>query len=260
MVVFFDIDGTIIDNDSQVIPESTVGSIRKLRENGHIPVVNTGRPFTHIDPRLAAVDFAGFICACGMETVLDGKWLSRCKPEPELCRYVRDSILACDMYVTYEADGGALVLDGRWSDHPLAQHEAKGMRGKGFPVPEIDSLPRPEFIKFCTYEKPHSRREEFIRRMEPWFDVIDRDVLLEFVIKGCSKAEGMLALLEHLGISQEDTMAIGDSTNDLPMFSVAKHTVCMGNGMEELKQKAEFITASVMEDGIEKALRHFGLI
>lgn len=260
MVVFFDIDGTIVDNDSQVIPESTIRAIRKLRENGHVPVVNTGRPFSHIDPRLRNVDFAGFVCACGMETMLDGQWLSRCKPDPELCRYVRDSIRECDMYVTYEADGGALVLDGRWSNHPLAQREANGMRHKGFSVPEIDSLPQPEFIKFCTYEKEHSRREEFIRRMEPYFDIIDRNVLLEFMIKGCSKAAGMVALLEHLGVSREDTLAIGDSTNDLPMFSVAKHTVCMGGGMEELKAKAEFVTAEVLDDGIEKALRHYGLI
>ncbi len=260
MVVFFDIDGTIVDYATQQIPESTVRAVAKLRENGHLPVVNTGRPFSHIDPRVLKLDFAGFVCACGMETVLDGAFISRRKPSPELCRYVRDSIRACNMYVTYEAEGGALILDGAWSDHPLAQHEATGMRGKGFPVPQMDSLPQPEFIKFCTYEKPHSNRAEFLKRMEPHFEVIDRVTLLEFVTKGCSKAQGMLELLDHLGISREDTMAIGDSTNDSAMFAVAKHTVCMGEGMEELKREAEFVTANVMDDGIEKALQHFGLI
>ena len=70
----------------------------------------------------------------------------------------------------------------------------------------------------------------------------------------------MRELLKHLGIPKEQTLAIGDSTNDIPMFEVAEHTVCMGNGMEELKDRAEYITASVLEDGIEKALRHYGLI
>ena len=51
MVVFFDIDGTVVDNDTQIIPESTVEAVRLLRKNGHLPVVNTGRPYGHVDPR-----------------------------------------------------------------------------------------------------------------------------------------------------------------------------------------------------------------
>ena len=84
--------------------------------------------------------------------------------------------------------------------------------------------------------------------------------MLEIVLKGHSKAGGMEKLLQHLGISKKDSMAIGDSTNDLPMFGVAGHRVCMGNGMEELKQQAEYITDTVLNDGIEKALQYFGLI
>ena len=44
------------------------------------------------------------------------------------------------------------------------------------------------------------------------------------------------------------------------MFRVAAHTVCLGGGMEEVKAVAEYVTTPVMEDGIEKALAHFGLI
>jgi Cof subfamily protein (haloacid dehalogenase superfamily) len=260
MVVFFDIDGTLVDYATQVIPESTIRAVNKLKENGHIPVVNTGRPFTHIDPRVRAMNFTAYICACGMETVLNGQWLSRRKPEPEVCRIVRDAVRECNMYVSYESDHGILGLDGRWSDHPMPQHEAAGMRSRGFTIKEIDDFPQPEFIKFCTYTKDHSDLPEFLRRMEPYFDMIDRVTLQEFTNKGCSKAAGMLELLAALGISAEETMAIGDSTNDSAMFAVAKHTVCMGDGMEELKREAEYITANVMDDGIEKALQHFGLI
>ena len=97
--------------------------------------------------------------------------------------------------------------------------------------------------------------------MERDFTCIDRgNTMVEYVLRGCSKAEGMEALLSHLGISREETLAIGDSTNDLPMFSVAAHTVCMGGGMEELKRRAEYVTAGVLDDGVERALRHFGLL
>ena len=67
-------------------------------------------------------------------------------------------------------------------------------------------------------------------------------------------------IVGHLGADVEDTLAIGDSTNDLPMFRLAKHTVCMAGGMDEVKALCEYVTDSVMADGIEKALKHFGLI
>ena len=71
MVVFFDIDGTLVDDDTQIIPDSAAEAIKQLRRNGHTPVVNTGRPYSHIDPRIRAMDFAAWICACGMEIRLE---------------------------------------------------------------------------------------------------------------------------------------------------------------------------------------------
>lgn len=261
MVVFFDIDGTLIDNGSQLIPQSAIRAVEALGRNAHLAVVNTGRPYCHIDPRIRQIPFGGWVCGCGMEILLEGNWLFRRGPEPAVCREVLDAARHCRMQVLYEARGGAVYTDGKFSTHPAIRHEAEQMQAKGFTVTEIDSLPQPQFMKFITYDGENCLREEFIRRVSPWFDHIERgNTMLELVLKGCSKAGGMTELLEHLDISREETMAIGDSTNDLPMFSVAKHTVCMGNGMEELKAQAEYITAPVLEDGIEKALRHFGLI
>ncbi len=84
--------------------------------------------------------------------------------------------------------------------------------------------------------------------------------MIELILKGCSKAGGMERILRELGAAREDTLAIGDSTNDLPMFQFAGHTACMGGGMAELKAQSEFITDTVLNDGIEKALQHYGLI
>ena len=261
MVVFFDIDGTIVDEETQAIPESTVRAVEKLKEKGHIAVVNTGRPLSHIDPRVRNMAFSGWVCGCGMEVYLQGQWLYRNHPDPELCRYVRDSIRQCGMQTLFETEDGAIVADGQNSVHPTAILEVTRMRKKGFDIVEIDDMPEPKFMKLVTYDWPGCDRAEFIRRMEPYFTCIDRgNTMIELVMKGCSKAGGMEALLNHLGVAKEDSMAIGDSTNDLPMFAVAGHTVCLGGGMEELKAQAEYITDTVMNDGIEKALIHFGLI
>ena len=261
MVIFFDIDGTIVDDRTQKIPESVGQAVETLRENGHIPVINTGRPYSHIDPRIRSMAFAGYVCGCGMEVILGGESLYRNYPDPALCTYVRDTVRDCRMQVLYEAEGGAILKDGALSANRFEQMECRRMEKKGFPVLEIDSLPEPRFIKLVTFDGEGCRREEFKKKMEPYYTCIERGyTMLELVKKGCSKAKGMEILLNHLSVPREETLAIGDSTNDLPMFRAAGHTVCMGGGMEEAKQQAEFITDTVLNDGIEKALRHYGLI
>lgn len=261
MVVFFDIDGTIVDNKTQIIPESTVRAIEALGRNGHLAVVNTGRPYGNLDPRIRALPFGGFICACGMELRLNDSWVFRKYPDQALRRYLLDAIRECGMQPMLEADGPVILLDGENSCHPLHQREAEQMRAKGFEVRDIREFEELPFIKGITYDWPGCDREGFLERLAPYFECIHREnTMIEFVLKGCSKANGMLELLKYLGVSAEDTMAIGDSTNDIPMFEVAKHTVCMGNGMEELKARAGYITESVLDDGIEKALKHYGLI
>ena len=261
MVVFFDIDGTLVDDNTQVIPESTVKAVEQLAESGHIPVVNTGRPYTHVDPRVRAMAFQGYVCGCGMEVRYRDQWISRQHPTPEVCRIVRDAVRSCNMQVLYENRESAILTDGKWSSHPGCLREARRTRDRGKQVVEIDSLPQPEFMKFVTLDGENCRREEFFRITDPYFERIIRDhTLVEYPMKGCSKAKGMALLLRHLGVDRQDTLAIGDSTNDLPMFKAAGHTVCMGDGMESVKAQAEFVTDTVLGDGIMKALQHYHLI
>ena len=261
MVVFFDIDGTIVDDRTQKIPDSVERAVEALRRNGHIPVINTGRPYSHIDPRIRSMAFEGFVCGCGMEVILDGDFLYKNYPDAALCTYVRDTVRKYRMQVLYEAEGGTILKDRDLSTNRFELMECRRMEAKGFPVLEIDSLEKPEFIKLVTFDGEGSRHEQFKQAMEPHYTCIERGyTMLELVKKGCSKAKGMEILLKHLNIPREDTLAIGDSTNDLPMFEMAGHTVCMGGGMDALKEKAEFITDTVLNDGIQKALSHYHLI
>ena len=260
MVVFFDIDGTIVDDATQVIPESVPEAIRLLRENGHLPVINTGRPFGHIDPRVRAMDFGGWVCACGMQVILDNGYLYRDGPSPEWCRKVVELSRECGMLLLAEGET-ALYYDSAtdYSTAPWMELECARKRGRG--LADLQPIAHPEFLKFVTQDGPDCRRERFLSELSAEFDAIDRGgATLEFVKKGNSKAHGMELFLDKLNVPQEETFAIGDSTNDLPMFALAGTTVCMGGGMDELKARADFITGRVTEDGIFTALRHFGLI
>lgn len=260
MVIFFDIDGTIVDDATQMIPDSTVEAIRLLGQNGHIPVVNTGRPFGHIDPRVRALDFGGWVCACGMEVILDGEFLHRDYPTPETCRWVAEQAQKYGMLIQAEGQTD-LYYDGTMTYTGAPALEAERLRLKGIRVVPFQEVPDCQFVKFVTHDTPGCQRQAFYEAMAPEFDGIIRSgTMIEFVKKGNSKANGMERLLAALNVPREETFAIGDSTNDLPMFRLAGTTICLGGGMEELKQEADFITDTVLNDGIYKALKAYRLI
>ena len=64
-----------------------------------------------------------------------------------------------------------------------------------------------------------------------------------------NKFHGAEALRELIGVSRENTLAIGDSSNDEPLFENAAIRVAMGNAEEALKAKADYITGTVQNDG-----------
>ena len=260
MVVFFDIDGTVMDYDTQIIPESAVEAIRLLKKNGHIPVVNTGRPIGHVDPRIRELDFSGWICSCGMELILDGEMIYQDYPSLEECKVILDAAHDCRMAIQTEGHD-SLLFDADMPYHALGLREADRLAKQGIRVEPIQTCEDLNFIKFVTYDTPDCRREEFLERISPYYDAIIRaNTLIEYIKKGHSKAEGMERFLQTLHVSREEIFAIGDSENDLTMFAMAGTTICMGDGVESVKQQADYVTDPVLEDGIFNALRHFALI
>lgn len=260
MVVFFDIDGTVVDYETQIIPESTVEAIRLLRKNGHIPVVNTGRPIGHVDPRVQKLDFSGWICSCGMELILDGEMIYHDYPSEAECRHVLELAHRCRMAIQTEGQD-SLLFDADMPYLPQALREAERLGKQGLRIKPLQEEQEGRFIKFVTYDTPGCLRQEFLRGVEDSFEATIRaNTMIEFVKNGHTKAEGMERFLQVLNIPKEETFAIGDSENDLPMFAMAGTTICMGDGVEKLKAAADYITDPVLEDGIFNALRHFGLI
>ena len=66
-------------------------------------------------------------------------------------------------------------------------------------------------------------------------------------------------LIRHT-LSPEETIAFGDGGNDISMLRFAGIGVAMGNAEDDVKASADYVTAGVDDDGIRKALSHFGLL
>ena len=79
------------------------------------------------------------------------------------------------------------------------------------------------------------------------------------VPKNCSKATGMQQLVDYLQMDMKDTIAFGDSLNDLPMMQAANIAVGMGNGTS-LHPYVTFITKDIKENGIYEAMKQLNLL
>ena len=69
-----------------------------------------------------------------------------------------------------------------------------------------------------------------------------------------SKGNAVKAVCEYFEIKPEEIVTIGDGENDLSMFELTPNSVAMGNSLPEIKEKANYVTASNDEDGVAKVL------
>ena len=117
------------------------------------------------------------------------------------------------------------------------------------------------FLKKTDYSKIGGFDEKFVGHGYEDFDFIVRgDGFCEMTVKGFSKGTGIEKVLEYHNIPIDNAYAIGDSMNDLPMLTAVPNSIVMGNGSEELKKSASFVTKDLLDNGIEYALKHFGMI
>lgn len=86
---------------------------------------------------------------------------------------------------------------------------------------------------------------------------LSADIFIEIFPKGVDKGKALYTVCKKLNIDPEETIAIGDQELDIPMIEAAGLGIAMGNGISELKQKADFITKTNNEAGVAYALDHF---
>ena len=261
-IVFFDIDGTLLTTDTHIIPDSAKEAIRTARGLGHILCINTGRPYSQVEPPIFDLGFDGYLCACGTYLRCDGDVLYHHQLSQELCARLVRLIRDCRLDVIYEGLDG-VAFDRTRPLIPWLLAEEARFGAMGLDVHRSIEAPGFVFDKFVvwTNDDPHCDFPKFKDFIRDKFDLIDRGGrMYEVVPKGCSKATAMLRALDYYHIPLERSIAIGDSTNDLPMLRLARTSVAMGNAMPELFHQVSYVTTGIEEDGIANALAHLGLL
>lgn len=259
MLIFFDIDGTLLGEWSHVLPDSAARAIATARQNGHICAVNTGRTKKLVEPDMEKLQqFDAFLMGCGtMITYKDKVLFHKTFNEAES----KEIIEALNRH------GIDAVLEGSQNNYHdnIENIRTETFRDfvSRFANSGYGSLKDAigNYDKFFTYVDDVERIKAFQREFEDRLDFVDRKQgFYEIMPKGCSKASAMEFLAGALSVSMKDTAALGDSSNDIPMLRCAHIAIAMGNAAEDVKAEADYVTTSLEEDGVWNALKWLGVI
>ena len=257
--VFVAIYRTLCDSKLR-IPESTIRAIRQLRKNGHLAFLNSGRSRSNIlDETLLGIGFDGIVAACGNYVELEGEVIYDHCLTDEQVRAIIDIADKCAMPIVLEGPDYHYISPVGFEKDPYVDYLFNRLGDRAKLTGEYDGTEKVN--KFSADVYPETDFESIKKVIYPFVDPIEHDgVIYEFVPKGSSKWNGIALVCERLGIKREDTFAIGDSNNDVDMLKHAGHGICMGGGSERAQSVSEYVTDRLENDGVEKALKHYGLI
>lgn len=255
-IFFFDIDGTLSDGKSFVggIPQSTIEAIEALRNNGHKVAIATGRPYESAKVFASDTRIDNVVCNGGYACYIQGKCITRKGMDLHDCHQVmheclNKNIAFCVAYdetfnfYTHNCAFQKAIENDEW--HALLHVEKDiDFFAKGEIYRMMIALQQGEETKITNYGSLVPSR------YHKYYVIVEPD----------DKYEGVLRMSKELGVNESDIVVFGDGLNDVKMFERAPFCIAMGNGVQILKDKADYVTKRSDEDGIAYALHHFGWI
>lgn len=258
-LVCTDIDGTIFKPD-YTFSESLRNCIKELVKNGVKVVLVTGR--MHSVAQCIADDLGldtpvvsfqgGMIVQNGnimyeknLPSQVVGEIINWAKERNAQLNFYREGIM-------YVEDENSAVK--RYSKDPYTKYV----------ITPFNTLPHTRVNKllalnFEDAELVSSWRDELVQKYPDLYIVKSTPYYCEVSNKEASKYCAVKFLQELWGISEAETLCIGDQDNDIKLIEAGGIRVAMGNASEGLKSVADFITDDIHNDGFVKAMEKFVL-
>ncbi|WP_079709261.1 Cof-type HAD-IIB family hydrolase [Paraliobacillus ryukyuensis] len=254
-IIFFDIDGTLLDHDKK-LPQNTKKAVQQLQADGHTVAIATGRAPFMFESLRNELNINTYVSYNGQYVVANGEVVYK---NP------------LDLNALLE-----LTKVGLENNHPIVYMDHEDMKAN---VPHHDyiseSIASLQIDQFPTHDPYYYQDREILQSLFfcsegeevyyqnnfPAFNFVRWHPLsVDVLPKGGSKAKGIEQAMTALGIAKVNQYAFGDGLNDLEMLSTVTHSVAMGNAKAEVKEVAKYVTKSVDEDGILYGLKMVGLL
>ena len=248
--VFIDIDGTLISEDNSGPFKDDISGIEKARQRGAKIFLSTGRSLAQIPKQLADASWKdGVVAAGGAHVILGEKTIyHNWAPISVLCE-VAGLFLETGKKCGFRGDNHTYVVN---RNAGIDSGKLPVMSAADFSQKYVDAR-----VSMLTVDHSIGNKERAL--LEKYFDIYIQIPHLDCFIKGEGKAKGMKLVLDTLALDRENSIAIGDSSNDMDIIEYAGTGIAVGNACNELKEKASWISSPVGEGAVVKALEHCGL-
>lgn len=280
-VIATDLDGTLLNEEHEVSAEN-LKAIRQAQKQGVEVIVATGRAY---------FDAASICRKYGLNTYLisyngaavhdkNGKKISSLTMDRDDVQYMIKWLEERDYYYEVSTDKKIYIP---LHAQEILYREAEGL--KGTPL-EVNSLRFEEILDqiFSQSNMTHVKNykdilnsgEDIYKVFCFSFDDAKRQIgintfagMKQFLMtssmtnnfelghKDASKGNALKTLAGHLGISLDETMAIGDNYNDVSMMEIVKFSVAMGTAKEDIKKICSFVTHGNDRHGVAYAIERF---
>lgn len=274
--LFFDIDGTLFSH-KEGISQSTVEALRKAKENGHKIFINTGRSIAELGASFAQFGFDGYVLAAGSHVIVEGKTIFEQTIEHakvlELLEYLQghkvgigieaqdftyfsDEVFAGYREKVYQVIERVLQTD----PHPYEPYHY--MIHPSYVRKISDFLENPSKVyKMLIYGSSVEENMEIKKRLPDGFDLlVYENSFCELINKNTNKATGIGEVIKYYEASMDDTLAMGESLNDLDMIKASGIGIAMGNASDPVKEAADYVTDDVKKNGVYNSLKKYGII
>jgi Cof subfamily protein (haloacid dehalogenase superfamily) len=253
--VFFDIDGTLVSFKSHTVPESARRAIARLREQGVKVFIATGRLMKHV-AIVNDIEVDGYITVNGGYCITSAGEVIF---ESAFPRATVERVI--DLSEQYGFDLNVMTHQDMYvSSMGERVQKIASMINIMPTVADVRAIAATQpVVQMCPYISRELEQE--IMPLLP--DCVGSrwiETFMDLNVRGVDKSLGIQQVMNYYGLTMAEAMAFGDGGNDLPMVRDAAVGVAMGNACDELKAVADYITSSVDEDGVSRALEHFGLI
>lgn len=262
--VFFDADGTILDIEKGV-SKDIPSAIQQLTSQGHLAFLCTGRSRSFVPRAVEQLAFTGIIANLGAYIEYQGKPVYQKEITTAQARFALEvlrqnrlvPVMEGNTHMYYDLDEYTTEID--W----FADLITKELGEKWRPITGNEN--QLHINKISAKRLPGCNAAQACNQLDSIFDFIRHEEgfagkTIEFIAKGHSKGLAIAIMCSILGIEPEDTFAIGDSNNDLPMFQVVHTKIAMGNAPQELATQADYVTATMEQGGITQALDYYELL
>lgn len=260
-LLVLDVDGTLL-NDEREISKRTLAALLKVQQMGVHIVLASGRPTYGLMPLAKTLElgnYGGFVLSyngCQIIKAQNGEILFERRINPEMLPYLEKKARKNGFAIfTYHDD--TLITDS--PDNEYIKNEAllnnlKIIREDEFST-AIDFAPCKCMLVSDKEKALIGLEQHWEKRLAGTLDAFRSEpYFLEVVPCGVNKANTLGALLEHLGVTREEVIAVGDGVCDVTMLQLAGMGVAMGHSQDSVKVCADYVTASNEEDGVALAV------